>query len=315
MNFFGEKYRFTSFGESHGPAIGGVLDGVPAGLKLDTQAVQDALKRRANGVGGSTRAAREADEVEWLSGLKDGVTLGSPIAFVIRNTDARSADYAELKDVFRPGHADLAYYLKYGLRDERGGGRASARETAARVVAGSVAEQMLKEQGIAVEARLVRVAGEEVSAERTVEAILQDAMAAHPGDSFGGIIACTVKGLPAGVGEPLYEKLQAQLAAAMLSIPACKGFEYGHGFASADMRGSEANAYSGGISGGISDGNDVHFRVVMKPTPSIALPQKMLTATGEYREVQIHGRHDVAVVVRAVEVVRAMTAIVLANAM
>lgn len=334
MNTFGEKYRFTSFGESHGPCIGGVLDGVPSGVTISLPVIVDELARRAGlpGLGTSTRALHEPDIVEWLSGVvhvnvnenenanedanENLVTLGTPIAFIIRNKNIRPEDYAYLQDVFRPGHADYTYHLKYGVRDARGGGRASARETAARVVAGAILKQQLTAQGTTIHAELEQIGGvmlPEHASAAIIRQTMEELMQQYPGDSFGGVVRCTISGLPAGTGEPVFGKLQAELAAAMFSIPACKGFEYGLGFASASMRGSEANAVSGGIAGGISDGSDIIFRVAFKPTPSIALPQQMMTASGEMREVTIRGRHDRCVAIRAVAVVEAMTAIVLAE--
>lgn len=324
MNSFGEKYRFTSFGESHGPCIGGVLDGIPAGVTINLPLIVEELARRAGlpGQGTSSRALHEPDTVEWLSGVinedenENLVALGTPIAFIIRNKDMRAEDYAYLQDVFRPGHADYSYHLKYGMRDARGGGRASARETAARVVAGAILKQQLTEQGIHIHAELEQIGGVTLPKHASADVIRQtmaELMQQYPGDSFGGIVNCTISGLPAGTGEPIFGKLQAELASAMFSIPACKGFEYGLGFASASMRGSEANAVSGGIAGGISDGRDIMFRVAFKPTPSISLPQQMMTASGEMREVTIRGRHDRCVAIRAVAVVEAMAAMVLAE--
>ena len=299
MNTFGQIFRFTSFGESHGPAVGGVVDGCPAGLLLDTEAIRRQLARRASG--GSARAAAEPDDVVWLSGLNDGVTTGAPIAFYIANRAQRPEDYDNLRDVFRPGHADYTYYVKYGLLPQSGGGRASARETAARVVAGCIAAQLLAEKGVKIEGEV-----EERTAPTPGEE-LQD------GDSIGGTVRCRISGLPAGVGEPIFDKLQARLAYAMLSINACKGFEYGAGFAAATMRGSEYNRRSDGIAGGISDGHEIEFRVVFKPASSIALPQQAQTVDGRTVEITIQGRHDRCIAVRAVPVVEAMTALVLAD--
>ena len=333
MNTFGEKFTFTSFGESHGRAIGGVLDGVPAGVRIDLDLIRQQLDRRAGRgevkgeehpktprafsgtplrreAGVSPRAVREADEVEWLSGVMDGVTLGTPIAFIIRNSDARPEDYEWLRHSYRIGHADRVYQEKYGIRDHRGGGRASARETAARVVAGSIAKQMLAEKNIHIEAKLVQV-GEETNAERFdayIAAIQQD------GDSIGGIVECRITGVPTGVGEPIFDKLQAHLAFAMMSINACKGFEYGSGFEGVNKKGSEmylsedTRLISGGIAGGISDGTPIVFRCVFKPTAS---SKKTFEARGERRKAR--GRHDACVAVRAVPVVEAMAAMVLAD--
>lgn len=293
-NTFGNNWSFTSFGESHGAAIGGVLDGVPAGLHIDMAMIRSELKRRSGKevVGSSQRAKNEPDEVEWLSGILDGVTLGTPIAFIIRNKDARSADYEYLKHTYRVGHADKVYEQKYGIRDWRGGGRASARETAARVVAGGIAKQELAQKGVSIRGQLVQVGAE------TDPAKFADTIAAYQreGDSIGGIIECRINGLPVGTGEPIFDKLQAHLAYAILSINACKGFEYGTGFGGVTQPASAINAISGGISGGIADGSQIIFRCVFKPTPSTPM-------------AGVKGRHDACVAVRAVPVVEAMTAL------
>ena len=299
MNSFGNRFVFTSFGESHGRAIGGVLDGVPSGLRIDMSLIRRELDRRAGRglqAGVSQRAKQEADEVEWLSGVMDGVTLGTPIAFIIRNKDARPEDYEWLKHNYRAGHADWTYQQKYGIRDWRGGGRASARETAGRVVAGCIAKQLLRLKGISIQAELVQV-GNETDPTRFAEVIR--AVQAE-GDSIGGIVRCTITGVPAGTGEPIFNKLQAELAFAMMSINACKGFDYGTGFEGISMKGSDANRVSGGMAGGIADGTPIIFRCVFKPTPSIA-------------KMGVKGRHDACVAVRAVPVVEAMGALVLAN--
>lgn len=298
MNVFGDKWMFTSFGESHGRAIGGVLDGVPAGMHIDFDMIREELERRSKGVkevrseGVSQRALREPDEVEWLSGVLDGVTLGTPIAFIIRNKDARPEDYEYLKHTYRVGHADKVYEQKYGIRDWRGGGRASARETAARVVAGAIAKQDLAQKGISIHAELVQVGAERDPArfDETIAAYQRE------GDSIGGIIECRIQGLPVGTGEPIFDKLQAHLAYAIMSINACKGFEYGTGFAGITQPGSAINHISGGIAGGISDGTEIVFRCVFKPTPSTP-------------KAGVKGRHDACVAVRAVPVVEAMTAL------
>ena len=297
MNSFGLHFVFTSFGESHGAAIGGVLDGVPSGLHIDFNLIRSELLRRSGQgmVGASERAKHEPDEVEWLSGVLDGITLGTPVAFLIRNRDARPEDYEWLKQNYRPGHADKVYQQKYGIRDWRGGGRASARETAARVVAGCIAKQILRAKGIHIHAELIQI-GTETNPEcfeEVIRAVRAD------GDSIGGIVRCTITGLPVGTGEPIFDKLQAHLAFAVMSINACKGFDYGTGFEGIALRGSEANAVSGGISGGMADGTPVTFRCVFKPTPSI--PRT------------VPGRHDACVAVRAVPVVEAMTDLTLAD--
>ena len=332
MNTFGDTFTFTSFGESHSAAIGGVLDGVPAGLHISLDMIREALDRRAgrneqsavsnqqSAVSGvSQRALREADEVEWLSGVIDTdrtdgtdsnglVTLGTPIAFLIRNRDARPEDYEAFKHSFRQAHADSTYEAKYGIRDWRGGGRASARETAARVVAGSIARQMLADRGITIKAQLVQV-GAETRPEYFDEVISRYRA---EGDSIGGIIRCEVNGLPAGLGEPIFDKLQAHLAYAILSINACKGFDYGSGFDGVAQPGSIANLSSGGMLGGITDGTTLSFRCVFKPTPST--PKAFAQMQNEkiiYRPIV--NRSDSCVAVRAVPVVEAMTALVLAN--
>ena len=362
-NVFGDKWSFTSFGESHGAAIGGVLDGVPAGLHIDFAMIREELERRAGkGTKGarwavpkyqgvSPRALREPDEVEWLSGVIESdqvtkdqglsdqgpsdqvpsdqvpsdqvpsdqvtkdqglTTLGTPIAFLIRNKDARPEDYEFLKHSYRTGHADKTYEQKYGIRDWRGGGRASARETAARVVAGCVAKQALRLKGITIHATLIQV-GAETDPTQFAETI---AAYQRDGDSIGGIIECRIQGLQAGVGEPIFNKLQAELAFAVMSINACKGFEYGTGFGGVTQPGSAINHISGGIAGGIADGTDITFRCVFKPTPST--PKAL--AKGQRDQIKVRrtdvrctkvGRHDACVAVRAVPVVEAMTALAL----
>ena len=343
MNTFGEHFTFTSFGESHGRAIGGVLDGVPAGVRIDLDLIRQQLDRRAGRKptptpslkgrehiqGVSPRAVREADEVEWLSGVMDGVTLGTPIAFIIRNRDARPEDYDWLKHTYRIGHADHTYQEKYGIRDHRGGGRSSARETASRVVAGTIAQQLLQEKNIHIHAKLVQV-GEEKNPDN-FNSYIADIQ--QKGDSIGGIVQCTITGLPIGIGEPIFDKLQAHLAFAMMSINACKGFDYGSGFEGINKTGSEMyltgdqTLISGGIAGGISDGTPIVFRCVFKPTASnkktfeAAYPQPLpestpksetFSGTPQGKGVK-QGRHDACVAVRAVPVVEAMAALVLAD--
>ena len=281
MNTIGQILRFTDFGESHGVAVGGVLDGVPSQLQINFDAIQYDLDRRAGRVGDlvvSERAQAEADEIEWLSGLLDGVTLGTPIAFIIRNTNARPEDYEALKDVYREGHADKVYEQKYGIRDYRGGGRASARETVARVVAGSIAKQILAKDDIRIEGQLVQI-GDETDPNKfasLLEAVKQ------AGDSVGGVVECRIKGLNAGVGEPIFDKLQARLAYAIMSINGCRSFEY-----------------SSGIVGGISDGKDIVFRCRFKATAT--------------KMKEFGGRHDVCIAVRAVPIVEAMTALTICD--
>ena len=314
MNSLGNKLVFTSFGESHGIAIGGVLDGVAAGVRIDMDMIREALDKRAGRShplpeekGVSPRAKREKDEVEWLSGVLDGVTLGTPIAFIIRNKDARPEDYEWLKHSYRIGHADRTYQEKYGIRDHRGGGRASARETTTRVVAGSVAQQLLRERGVEIQATLIQV-GEEKNPKLFDEYI---ATIQRDGDSIGGIVECTIKGLPIGIGEPIFDKLQSHLAFAMMSINGCKGFEYGSGFKGVTLKGSEMyltenqTLISGGIAGGISDGTPIVFRCVFKPTAS---NRKTLEAVSHDFKL---GRHDACIAIRATAVVEAMAALVI----
>lgn len=308
MNTTGEIFRVTTFGESHGVALGGVIDGCPSGIKLDKQLISADLARRATGAISSASQRREADEVEFLSGLLDGVTIGSPIAFIIRNTDAHPEDYQALKDHFRPSHADYTYQAKYGIRDWRGGGRASARSTAPVVVAGAIAKQLLEQHGIHVQAQVKSIGGE--TDPKKIEALLQQCREA--GDSVGGIVHGSITGLMAGLGEPMFDKFQACLAKAMFSIPAVKGFEYGDGFAMAAMKGSEANDemavedngsvrflsnHSGGIQGGITNGEEVFFNVAFKPIPTIGK----------------NNRHDVCALPRAAVVVEAMAAITIVD--
>ena len=321
MNSFGDTWTFTSFGESHGLAVGGVLDGVPAGLRIDLALIRSELERRAgqsdkvpSDKGVSPRALREPDEVEWLSGVmekgqsddvqctKELVTLGTPIAFIIRNRDARPEDYEYLRHTYRTGHADRVYEQKYGIRDWRGGGRASARETAARVVAGCIAKQELAAKGISIHASLVQV-GAETDPAKFGEVI---ARYQQDGDSIGGIIECRINGVPVGTGEPIFDKLQAHLAYAVMSINACKGFEYGTGFAGVSQPGSAINHISGGIAGGISDGSEIVFRCVFKPTPTT--PKALMEVT-KGQGTMYKGRHDACVATRAVPVVEAMTAL------
>ena len=319
MNTFGSKWSFTSFGESHGAAIGGVLDGVPAGITIDLDLIRTELDKRAgrtqNGLKTdskrtqvliSTRAKNEPDEVEWLSGVLNGVTLGTPIAFLIRNKDARPEDYEYLKHTYRVGHADKVYEQKYGIRDYRGGGRASARETAARVVAGCLAKQELATKGVCISARLIQVGAE------TDPAKFAETIAAYQreGDSIGGIIECRINGLPIGTGEPIFNKLQAELAFAVMSINACKGFEYGTGFEGVTQPGSAINHLSGGIAGGISDGSEIIFRCVFKPTPTTKKALDELLNSQMVNGQMIH-RSDPCVAVRAVPIVEAMTALAL----
>lgn len=326
MNTFGNIYRLTSFGESHGPAIGGVIDGIPAGMHVDFDAVQAQLDRRRPGQSVLTTARNEADRVEFLSGFLDGVTLGTPVGFIIRNTDQRPSDYSRMAEIYRPNHADYTYDAKYGIREVRGGGRASARATASFVVAGAIARQALETLGISIYSEVVSVGGVHGSLAE-MEAAIAAAKAA--GDSLGGVVSCTVSGAPAGLGEPLGGKLQAMLAQAMMSINAVKGFEYGDGFAAASMRGNAAadefcigddggvhtrTNHSGGIQGGISNGEDIVFRVAFKPVPTISSTLRTVDTHGREVDFAATGRHDPCVVFRALPIVEAMGAMVIFDA-
>lgn len=328
MNTIGKILTLTTFGESHGPAMGGVLDGMPAGVKIDLEALQRFVDRRRTSQTTGSSSRDEKDRVEVLSGFWQGETLGTPIGFVVRNTDARSDDYKELASVYRPNHADFTWQAKYGIRDPRGGGRASARETVARVVAGGIALQALATLGITVEASIYcmdhqcRDAKSCVSTDE-LERVIAD------GETLGGIVSCTVKGVSAGLGEPVFGKLHAQLAAAMMSIPSVHGFEYGDGFALATKRGSEVmdvfekrpdgsigtvTNHSGGIQGGISNGEDIVMRIAFKPVPTLMRPIDTVDHDGNAVTLQPRGRHDVCVVPRALPIVEAMAALVILDA-
>mgnify|MGYP003424367710 FL=1 len=346
MNTFGEIFRLTTFGESHGPAIGGVIDGMPAGISIDLGVVQHELDRRRPGQSALTTPRKESDRVEILSGLFEGKTTGTPIGFIIRNENQHSADYDNLRDLFRPSHADYTYYNKYGIRDHRGGGRASARETAARCVAGAFAKIALQTQGISVKAYTSQVGGIalpgtykdydlnaiESNAVRCPEAATAEKMAdliksvKAEGDTIGGIITGVITGVPVGVGEPAFGKLHAALGAAMLSINAAKGFDYGSGFAGVTQRGSKQNDLfvadgeghvhtltnnSGGIQGGISNGEDIYFRVAFKPVATLLREQATIDKEGHAATVKARGRHDACVLPRAVPVVESMAAMTL----
>ena len=344
MNSFGQLLRLTTFGESHGMAIGGVLDGFPAGVQIDEDFVRTEMQRRRPGQSRITTARNEQDEVQFLSGIFEGYSTGTPIAFVIYNSNNKSGDYDNMRDVYRPSHADYVYDCKYGIRDHRGGGRSSARETAVRVCAGALAKLVLKQLGIDVvaytsqvgeiileqdykqynlseaENNIVRCPDAEKAAD--MEKLILDVK--HQGDTVGGVVTCIIKGTPAGLGEPLYGKLTSSLAHAMLSINAAKGFEYGNGFEAAKGRGSQQNDIfrnvsgeirtisnnSGGIQGGISNGNDIYFRVAFKPVATLLMEQDTVTSSGEETVLQAKGRHDPCVVPRAVPVVEAMAALV-----
>lgn len=327
MNSFGHIFRLTTFGESHGPAIGGVVDGMPSGTPVDVAAIQAMLDRRRPGQSDNVTRRRESDKVTLLSGVFEGVATGAPIGFTIANTDMRSADYEAIRHAFRPGHADYTYTAKYGLRDYRGGGRASGRETAARVVGGALAMMMLKPRGISITARALQVGGVDLAPGEDYSAILAEARS--QGDTVGAVIGCTVSGLPVGLGEPVFDKLQARLAAAMMSIPAAKGFDYGMGFAGAAMRGSEVvdvfapdgrggvttlSNHSGGIQGGISNGQDVYMRVAFKPIATMMRPVETVDDRGCPITLHLRGRHDVSVAPRVIPVVEAMAALVIADA-
>lgn len=320
MNTFGQWLRVTTFGESHGPAIGAVLDGVPPGLSLSEADIQPMLDRRRPG-GPLASPRKEPDAVEILSGVFEGRTTGTPVALLIRNRDVRSGDYDALREVFRPGHADYTYLQKYGLRDHRGGGRSSGRETAARVAAGAVAAKFLTTHGISVTGRVAEVHGERDPA--AMEEAVRSAAAA--GDSVGGIVEVTAGGVPPGLGSPVFWKLDAAIAAAMMGIGAVKGVEIGEGFAAARLLGSENNDpmdatgflsnHAGGVLGGISTGQEIRVRLAVKPTPSIARPQQTLDLHGTEVEVSITGRHDPCIAFRLVPVAEAMLALVLADAL
>lgn len=346
-NSFGTLFKLTTFGESHGLSIGGIIDGCPAGLELDLDAVQSALDRRKPGQSALTTQRKESDVVQWQSGIFKGLTTGTPIGFLIRNADQKSGDYDHLEKAYRPSHADYTYAQKYGHRDYRGGGRSSARETACRVVAGAVAAQLLDRLNVKVAAYVSSVGDITVpvsyrelhlapsaenavrcphpeTAERMTSAIEK---ARDDGDSLGGTISCVVQGIPAGWGEPVFDKLHADLGKAMLSINAVKGFEIGSGFAGTRMKGSEHNDtfvnmgngittktnYSGGVQGGISNGEDIYFCVAFKPTATILSAQKSVDTSGSEIEIAGKGRHDPCVLPRAVPIVEAMAALVLAD--
>ena len=310
MNTLGHIFRLTTFGESHGTAIGGIIDGCPSQLKLDFDFIDSELFRRKTAQSSTASQRKESDKVEWLSGLIDGVTLGTPIAFMVRNEDYKLEDYEPLRDIYRPSHADFTYEQKYGIRDWRGGGRASARTTLPIVVAGAIAKQILKGKGITITAEVVSIGDAE--------------QARKEGDTVGGVVECRIVGVPAGLGEPMFNKCSAELAHAMFSLPAVKGFEIGDGFALAKMKGSEANDtfinkdgqiitltnHSGGIQGGITNGNDIVFRVAFKPIPSLAQPQQTVNRAGEPCEIAIEGRHDVCALPRALVLVEALAAMV-----
>ena len=341
-NTFGNIFTLTSFGESHGKAIGGIIDGFPAGIRIDEDFVQHELARRRPGQSALTTGRKEADTVEFLSGIYEGVSTGCPIGFVVWNTNQHSSDYDNMKDVFRPSHADFTYTQKYGIRDHRGGGRSSARETISRVVGGALAKLALKEIGVQITAFTSQVGTlvldksytqydlrhiednpvrcpDPVLARQMEELILR---VKGEGDTVGGTVSCIIQGCPVGLGEPAFGKLHAALGNAMLSINAAKGFEYGQGFGSMELRGSQQNDVfynenghialhtnrSGGIQGGISNGEDIYFRVAFKPVATILMEQPTVDKEGNETILKARGRHDPCVLPRAVPIVEAMAA-------
>jgi chorismate synthase len=321
MNTFGRLFRVTTFGESHGPALGAVVDGCPARIPLAEADIQPLLDRRRPGTGPLVSPRPEADRVAILSGVFEGVTTGAPIALVVGNEHARSADYDTLREVYRPGHADVTYAAKYGVRDHRGGGRSSGRETVGRVAAGAVALRLLSLRGIGVAARVIEVHG--VAGEDAMAAEIQ--AAADRGDSVGGIVEVVATGVPAGLGDPVFGKLDAAIAGALMGIGAVKGVEIGAGFSAPARFGSENNDpilpngfgsnHAGGILGGISTGAPVVARCAVKPTPSIAIPQQTIDTAGRPVEVRVGGRHDPCIAFRLAPVAEAMLGLVLADAL
>lgn len=344
-NTFGNIFTLTTFGESHGEAVGGIVDGMPAGIEVDMDFIQHQLDRRRPGQSQITTQRKEPDRVELLSGVYQGKTTGTPIGFMVRNTNQRSSDYNNMVDLFRPSHADYTYYNKYGLRDPRGGGRSSARITISRCVGGALAMLALRQLGVTIQAYTTQVGDIKLEGDYThydlsqidsnivrcpdqekaeqMEALIREVKA--DGDTIGGVIACVIKGCPVGLGEPEFDKLHAQLGAAMLSINAVKGFEYGLGFDGVSQRGSQQNDVfvadhghistssnnSGGIQGGISNGQDICFRVAFKPVATLLRSQNTVDANGCATVLQAKGRHDPCVLPRAVPIVESMAAIVL----
>jgi chorismate synthase len=343
-NTFGKLFKLTTFGESHGEAIGGIIDGCPSGIEIDFQFIQNEMDRRKPGQSKIVTQRKEPDTVQFFSGIFEGVTTGTPIGFLIKNTNQKSRDYSHIKNVYRPSHADYTYDQKYGVRDYRGGGRSSARETACRVVAGAIAKQYLKSIKInaftvsvgdivmdqsyselnfdLIESNAVRCPDAE-TAQRMITRIQE---VKKQGDTIGGVIGCVIQNVPAGLGDPVFDKLHAELGKAMLSINAVKGFEYGSGFEGSKMLGSLHNDQfnedgttitnnSGGIQGGISNGMDIHFKVAFKPVATVLQKQETINDAGEKVEMQGKGRHDPCVVPRAVPIVEAMAALVMADFM
>ncbi len=321
MNTFGRNFRVTTFGESHGAAIGVVIDGCPPGLSLCEQDIQMDLDKRRPGHSDLVTPRKEADAVQILSGVFEGITLGTPISLLIQNTSMNSSDYDELRDVFRPGHADRGYYEKYGIRDHRGGGRSSGRETAARVAAGAIARCYLKKLGIRISGTLTAVHGE--TDPHRIEEIVREVMS--EGDSVGGVVSLVVTGCPAGLGDPVFGKLDALIAYAMMSIGGVKAVEIGAGVQAALMKGSEHNDpmtkegylsnHAGGILGGISTGQEIRVRLSIKPTPSIRKIQQTIDRYGKERSISVQGRHDPCIALRIVPVAEAMMALVLMDAL
>lgn len=346
---FGTLFKLSTFGESHGEAVGGVVDGMMPGLDIDVEYIQKELNRRRPGQSKITTPRDEKDRVELLSGVFGGKSTGTPIGFIVRNENQHSSDYDNIVDTFRPSHADYTFFSKYGIRDHRGGGRTSARETVSRVVGGALAKIMLEKYGITVKAYTSQVGNVELKtpytnldidkAEENIvrcpddnvaeQMIAEIESARNSKDSIGGVITCVISGCPVGLGEPCFDKLQAMLAHAMLSINAVKGFEYGSGFDGVRMRGSQHNDtfymdgervrtrtnYSGGIQGGISNGEDIYMRVAFKPTATILMEQDTVNSLGQEVKTTVKGRHDPCVVPRAVPIVEAMAAMVIADAL
>ena len=341
MNTFGTLFKLTTFGESHGEAIGGVVDGMPAGIDIDEEFVQHELNRRRPGQSHITTGRQEADKVEFLSGIFEGKSTGCPIGFIVRNENQHSQDYENMRCLFRPSHADYTYYNKYGIRDHRGGGRSSARITISRCVAGALAKLALRQYGITIQAYTSQVGDIRLDNDYHLYNIAEaennvvrcpDAGKAHEmeqliaavkaeGDTIGGVITCVIKGCPVGLGQPEFDKLHARLGYAMLGINAAKGFEYGEGFEGAAARGSEQNDiftpqgvmtnHSGGIQGGLSNGQDIYFRVAFKPVATLLQEQKTIDLEGSPTTLKARGRHDPCVLPRAVPIVEAMAAIVI----
>ena len=351
-NTFGTLFKLTTFGESHGVALGGIIDGCPAGLEIDLEFVKSELQRRKPGQSHITTQRKEEDEVKFLSGIFEGKTTGHPIGFTIENTNQKPTDYEHIKDTFRPSHADFTYQEKYGIRDYRGGGRSSARETSCRIVGGAIAKLYLKHLNVSIQAYVSQVGNiklektyQELDLSKTEESIIRcpDAATAYKmisyiedirkeGDTIGGIVSCVIKGTPIGLGEPVFDKLHADLGKAMLSINAVKGFEYGEGFNSINFKGSELNDsfvsssevennkkittstnHSGGIQGGISNGQDINFKVAFKPVATIMQDQQSVDKDGNELVVKGKGRHDPCVLPRAVPIVESMAALVIAD--